>query len=224
MNNDKNPSIWESGFAKEYDGVNYSRSLSGLVLARSHLLIEKSFGTDVMIPRVLEVGAGSGVHLKYVRHNFNQYFMTDSSNEMLSAISPIDDDRVIIAQEDAANLSFEDSSFDRLIATHVLEHLHRPDDVLREWRRVVKPGGIISLVLPCDPGMMWRLGRACGPRRKARERGVPYDYIMALEHVNSITNLSAMIDFHFNDKVQYWWPTRIPSVDLNLIYATNIKA
>jgi phosphatidylethanolamine/phosphatidyl-N-methylethanolamine N-methyltransferase len=64
-------------------------------------------------------------------------------------------------------LSVPSASFDRLIATHVLEHLPKPERVLREWARVVRPGGTLSLILPCDPGLARRLGRHFGPHPQA---------------------------------------------------------
>lgn len=50
---------------------------------------------------------------------------------------------------DAEHLeSIPDASFDFLIAAHVLEHLPNPIRALEEWCRVVKPGGLIYVVLP----------------------------------------------------------------------------
>ena len=46
---------------------------------------------------------------------------------------------------------------------------------------------------------------------------------MAREHVNSITNLVTFINYYFSDVEQYWWPTRVPLSDINLIYAANIR-
>ena len=37
-----------------------------------------------------------------------------------------------------------------MIAAYVLEHLPMPHDVLRDWFRVVKPGGVQSMGLPCN--------------------------------------------------------------------------
>ena len=110
---------------------------------------------------------------------------------------------IVVAVEDATKLSFENASFDRLIATHVLEHLYRPHEVLREWARVLRPGGTLSIVLPCDPGLLWRIGRRFGPRARAHAQGIPYDYAMAREHVNSITNLVTFINYYFSDIEQY---------------------
>lgn len=48
-------------------------------------------------------------------------------------------------------LPFPDGHADEVHAYHVLEHFHRwkVDDILRDWKRVLKPGGKIVLELPC---------------------------------------------------------------------------
>jgi ubiquinone/menaquinone biosynthesis C-methylase UbiE len=217
------PEIWTGDYAEKYEGANYGAGLAGYVMRRSHELIEGSFGRDVAFERVLEVGAGSGVHLRSVHHRFGEYLLTDFSTDMLRNVEGGGKDGTVnILEQDATALSFPDDSFDRLIAAHVLEHLYKPHEVLREWVRVLKPGGTLSLVLPCDPGMMWRLGRYFGPRQRARQNGLAYDYVMAREHVNAITNLVAFIRYYFDRREEHWWPFRVPSADLNLIYAVNI--
>lgn len=45
-------------------------------------------------------------------------------------------------------LPFEDGSFDRIIARHLLEHMIDPVKVLKDWARVLKPGGQIILAVP----------------------------------------------------------------------------
>lgn len=44
--------------------------------------------------------------------------------------------------------SVEDSSFDFLIANHVLEHLTDPIRALREWHRILRDGGVLLMALP----------------------------------------------------------------------------
>jgi predicted SAM-dependent methyltransferase len=126
--------------------------------------------------------------------------------------------------ENASNLTLETSSVDRLIATHVLEHLYSPHEALREWYRVVKDGGIISILLPCDPGVAWRLGRSVGVRNKIVAAGIPdYDYWMAREHVNPINNLVAFIRYYFEEATEKWYPFIVPSMDINLFYVAHIR-
>lgn len=43
-----------------------------------------------------------------------------------------------------------DASYDFLLSSHCLEHVANPLAALREWRRVVRPGGHLVLILP-DP-------------------------------------------------------------------------
>ena len=52
----------------------------------------------------------------------------------------------------ATNMSiFQDNTFDEIYASHIVEHLdyvHVLDSTLKEWRRVLKPGGKISISVP----------------------------------------------------------------------------
>lgn len=211
-----------------YEHSNYDAGLAGYFLRKSHEWSERALGEERYFPRVLEVGAGSGVHLRYLRHRFDEYLMTDANPAFLEQAAGAERQagsprKITIAREDATALTFEDNSFDRLIATHVLEHLPQPERVLREWARVVRPGGLITLVLPCDPGFAWRLGRRLGPRRRFTSAGIDYDYWMAREHINSINNLITFVRFFFDDLDEQWLPLRIPSMDLNLFYVAHLR-
>jgi phosphatidylethanolamine/phosphatidyl-N-methylethanolamine N-methyltransferase len=115
-------------------------------------------------------------------------------------------------------LSYDNNSFDRLIATHVLEHIYQPHLALKEWRRVLKNGGVLSILIPTDPGIAWRLGRHLGPRKNAIAQGIAYDYVIAREHVNSCNNLIALLRHYFPEHTESWWPFPIPSIDLNLFF------
>ncbi|MCB1787204.1 MAG: class I SAM-dependent methyltransferase [Chromatiaceae bacterium] len=214
-------------WADLYEGKNYDEGLTGYFLGKSHEWCERRFGPDTHFARVLEVGAGTGVHIKFVRHTFDEYLLTDLNPPFLDNIDLPSDDghrgRVQVQREDAAKLSFADNSFDRVIAAHVLEHLYRPHEVLREWVRVLKPGGVLSLVLPCDPGLAWRAGRYLVARRKFNRAGLQYDYWMAREHVNPINNLVTFVRHYFDDVGEQWLPARLPSIDLNLFYICHAR-
>jgi len=216
---------YQRQFETHYEKLNYANNLSSRVLAHSHKLLEKAFGPHDYFGKVLEVGAGTGQHAAYIHHDFDRYWLTDGNPNMLDqARARIGtDERFCYQSEDAARLSFESGVFDRLIATHVLEHIVNPHEVLREWARVIRPGGVLSLVLPCDPGLAWRVGRNFGVRQRAEDTGITYDYWMAREHVNAIFNLVTFIEYYFHDIEASWWPSRIPLADINLIYAVNIR-
>lgn len=225
MKPDPNYESYLKQWAALYEGKNYDEGLAGYYLGKSHEWCERAFGPEQQFPRVLEVGAGTGVHLRYIRHSFQEYVMTDLNAPFLdsAALKAGSNQKVVTKSEDATALSFTDASFDRVIAAHVLEHLPSPHLVLREWMRVLKVGGTLSLVLPCDPGMAWRLGRAVGARDKFTKAGIEYDYWMAREHINAINNLVAFVRYYFKDRVnELWRPMLVPSMDLNLFYIAHI--
>jgi SAM-dependent methyltransferase len=49
---------------------------------------------------------------------------------------------------DGANLEFADNRFDLVIASDVLEHIEDEQKAVREWARVLKPGGWLLVFVP----------------------------------------------------------------------------
>ncbi|WP_375434657.1 class I SAM-dependent methyltransferase [uncultured Hymenobacter sp.] len=49
---------------------------------------------------------------------------------------------------DGANLTFPDASFDLVVASDVLEHIQNEAQALREWTRVLRPGGQLLVFVP----------------------------------------------------------------------------
>ncbi len=225
MKSDPSFDVYMEKWAALYEGKNYDEGLAGYFLTKSHEWCEKPFSSSDSFSKVLEVGAGTGIHLQHVRHRFDHYLMTDLNAPMLKSAEKRAKGGVVETKaEDATRLTFADGTFDRVIAAHVLEHLPSPHTVLREWWRVLKEGGVLSIVLPCDPGVAWRLGRTVGARGKFVRAGIEYDYWMAREHVNAINNLVAFVRYYFGDAVkESWRPFHVPSMDLNLFYIAHIR-
>jgi phosphatidylethanolamine/phosphatidyl-N-methylethanolamine N-methyltransferase len=221
MRKDPSWDEWENVLAGFYHKVNYERRGAGFLMGAGHQALEDLIEPGTRFPVVLEVGAGTGEHLHYVKHGFDVYHMLDRSQAMLDLVEERyrGDGRILSYKlGNVEELPFPDASVDRLVATHVLEHVYRPHEVLREWNRVLKPGGVMSILIPTDPGVAWRIGRAIGTRRAVHKMGLPYDYFMALEHVNPMNNLVALLEFYFPDARRRWWPFRVVSMDLNFFY------
>lgn len=219
---------YRAKFSEIYDHSNYSSPIQSSVMRASHSLGERAHNHNSYFSRVLEIGAGTGEHLHFVRHGFDEYILTDVDPKTLEVakekLSGIHSGKLKFESQTGKSLAYPDNTFDRLIATHVLEHIYEPHLALKDWLRVLKPGGVLSIVIPTDPGLAWRLGRHLGPRRKAIAQGIAYDYVMAREHVNSCNNLIAILRHYFPDAKESWWPLAVPWIDLNLFFAFDAIA
>jgi phosphatidylethanolamine/phosphatidyl-N-methylethanolamine N-methyltransferase len=177
------------------------KSLRGRYHSYSHNALEKGF-TEKSFSKILEIGAGEGEHVKHVKVNFEEYILTD-------IIDMPDDVQIVIRnvyfkKANAEKLEFNELEFDRVIVTCVLHHLEKPLEALREIRRVTKLGGKISILLPSDPGFLFRSIRKITADRFLKKQGVAnVKLLRALEHRNHIESLDQMIREIFrNDKVE----------------------
>ena len=98
---------------------------------------------------VLEVGIGTGLNLPlYPTHC--HITGIDLSEEMLEKaqdkIIELGLNSVTLKVMDATVMDFGDSEFDSAVATYTISAVPDPVGVLREMRRVVKPGGSIVLL------------------------------------------------------------------------------
>jgi methionine biosynthesis protein MetW len=104
--------------------------------------------------RCLDVGCGSGnSYAREIARRGEAWVGVDvSANAVAAAREAGLDARVI---EDAAELPFEDESFDLVVCIEVLEHLFSPDRAAAEILRVLRPGG--RLVCSTPNVGYWRL-------------------------------------------------------------------
>ena len=91
--------------------------------------------------RILDLGCGKGRFAAHLAHRGAEVVGIDLSAAMLAHASGIDR-----AKASARRLPFADSTFDAVIAVEVLEHVGDVRPVLREARRVLRPGGRLAVV------------------------------------------------------------------------------
>jgi len=101
--------------------------------------------------RILDVGSGPGtITLDLARRvRPGEVIGVDASAEVVAQANGLAGSEgvrnVRFQTGDAYALEFADDSFDVVHAHQVLQHLGRPVDALREWRRVLKPGGLLAV-------------------------------------------------------------------------------
>lgn len=97
---------------------------------------------------ILEVGCGSGFNLRALsRYDCDMVAGVDWLPAATKLSSDLSKGYSTIAG-DARGLPLGDGTFTKIIAQHVIEHFEDPVSVLGEWRRVLKPGGLVLLTTP----------------------------------------------------------------------------
>jgi phosphatidylethanolamine/phosphatidyl-N-methylethanolamine N-methyltransferase len=191
-----------------------------------HRAMEAPFTRSDRYDRVLEVGGNRGEHVPYIRHAFESYVLSDLYMPDVSKAVDLDP-RVVAEAADVQDLPYEDGAFDRLIATCLLHHVPDPFAALREMRRVVRPGGQITILLPTDPGLGYRTAQRVTSGRSARKKGIGefFELVHAVDHLNHFASISPQIDYVFKqDTVQTdWRPLRVPSWNVNLFTVKQIR-
>jgi len=100
---------------------------------------------------VLEIGCGPGYLTKELHKKQAKIFAIDISQHLLYvARRNLHEGNVIFSLQNAYGMGFRDNVFDIIVGSSVLHHLEL-DDALKEFYRVLKPGGSFYFT---EPNMM----------------------------------------------------------------------
>jgi ubiquinone/menaquinone biosynthesis C-methylase UbiE len=173
--------ISESGRENSYSSIKLHKSLEKGIFREN-------------FNNVLELGGNRGEHIPYVKHSYLKYVCTDLNAHRPKIVKSFDG-RVFFEKQNAENLSYSDESFDRIIMTCLLHHVTSPESVLLESKRVIRNDGLISIFLPHDPGILYRLLRSLTTLRRAKKmnRLEEIQLIHAREHKNHFLSLEFLI-------------------------------
>jgi SAM-dependent methyltransferase len=103
---------------------------------------------------VLECGIGPGHLFRLMEGWFPQasFFGLDADPHTLYEVRQKNPQKLLVAAS-AETLPFPEKRFDFIISLHMVEHLHRPDEFLKEAVRVLRPDGILVLATPNPHGL-----------------------------------------------------------------------
>lgn len=203
-----------------------SATANGSVFERyMHRSMERPYGPSDAFSRVLEVGGNRGEHVPYIKHQFDTYVLSDLFMPDVTDVVGLDP-RVETEAADVQDLPHPDNSFDRLIATCLLHHVPDPFLALKEMRRVVRPGGVITVLTPTDPGMAYRSAQRMTSGRTARKKGIKdfFELVHAVDHLNHFSSIQHQMKYVFRDDrtITSWRPLRFPSWNANLFTVKHI--
>ena len=97
--------------------------------------------------RILEVGCGSGALVEAMEAaGYRDVTGLDMAEAAVGAARSRGLNNIV--QADAAATDFDDGAFDCIIASDVLEHIMDESKALTEWRRLLRPGGLLFCFVP----------------------------------------------------------------------------
>jgi phosphatidylethanolamine/phosphatidyl-N-methylethanolamine N-methyltransferase len=153
-----------------------------------HRCLEKSRKKEKYSTTV-ELGSGNFEHFAFVKHDFDKYFATDirtPPKELFDA-KVIMNKNVEFIKLDSEKLfdKFGENSIDRILAGCLIMHLNNPYESLINWQKTLRVGGIIDIMVPCDPGLALRLVRRLLTEKSASRVGISqkqHRFINAIDH------------------------------------------
>ncbi len=108
-----------------------------LVLSNRRVRMERFFSTKKTVGKLLDVGAQYCPYYPLFKDKCESYTSLD-----------IVETAIVDIVCNAEEMTIEDSQFDMVLCTQVLEHCDRPQRIVDECYRVLKPGGTLILTAP----------------------------------------------------------------------------
>jgi ubiquinone/menaquinone biosynthesis C-methylase UbiE len=112
--------------------------------ARYYILQAVENAIPLFSGKLLDVGAGSSPYKAMIMAsgNISDYIKLDFASSEYHSCHELD------LTWDGKSIPLNDQSVDTVFMTEVLEHVHKPGEMLQEVRRVLKPNGILFLTVP----------------------------------------------------------------------------
>ena len=116
---------------------------------------------------IMDAGCGTGGNME-VLQKFGQVFGVDKEEAALSFCRKRGLKNLYLA-DITKTLPFEDSYFSLVTGFDMLEHVKDDEKALKEFFRVLKPGGILFLTTPAHPFLWSEWDEVCGHQRRYRK-------------------------------------------------------
>ena len=148
-------------FAREVPETRFGKWFQGTDIWRRYVVLDTLAVLDRLLAqpearfaRILDAGCGNGLALARLDARFapKEIVALDADVQMLARVrdeAASCHARVEVRGGDVAALALEDASFDLVLCHQTLHHTERQRDALAEFRRVLRPGGVLLLAESC---------------------------------------------------------------------------
>lgn len=175
--------------------------------------------------KTLEIGAGIGGHLPYEDLSQQDYHCLEYREEFCKILATKIPSERVHCGDIQVQTPWPEAQFDRVVAIHVLEHLPNLPAALKEIRRVLKPGGVLDIVIPCEGGFAHTMGRKVSAERLFKKHfHMDFTPICKNEHVNTFPEIYSLLKESFEFTNQSYFPLLIPYYSLNFVAGFRLVA
>jgi len=96
--------------------------------------------------KVLDVGSGSGIFNKLLRHKFDEIYAIDKNKNLLKNNDA--DKKILFDLDSKRKLPFNNNFFEFVFLSNIIEHLNNRKHFLKEIFRVLKINGYVLILTP----------------------------------------------------------------------------
>ena len=177
----------------------------------------------------LEIGAGLGEHIRYEKLSSEQernYHALELRENMAAEIRRNFPAINVVVGDCQRDLQFADSSIDRVVAVHVLEHLPDLPGAIREVYRVLHKGrGQLLVVIPTEGSLAYTIARKISAEREYKKKfGGDYSWFYKREHINLPDEIQEELHPYFTVESRSTFPLPfLPFLFCNLCLGLALK-
>jgi ubiquinone/menaquinone biosynthesis C-methylase UbiE len=190
---------WEAAAAYDQWSAAYDSQPDNLMLALDEELVADLLnGITLESKIVADIGCGTGRHWsKILSRHPEKILGFDVSAGMLARLKEKYPQAETFLLTDNQLSGLEDGCCDLLLSTLTIAHIQNPEEALKEWYRVLKPGGSL-IITDYHPAALIK-----GARRTfqyAQETIAIRNYVHSLEKLNEITRQLQFTPLRFMER------------------------
>ena len=217
-----------------YQNNNYQKAtytgLSKVLYYLNHKLLD--FRVDkINNKHILEVGGGARPHIDYMdTSQIKTYTILDDKifkNEVKKLKKKYKKIKFNFIDHKKLKQSKIKIKYSRLISSHTFEHFRYFEDDFIKLINMIDSKAIISIAIPCDPGLVWRFLQYISFFKQKKYYGwnklKEKDLDDARDHITPAQNIMKIINYYFAGNKKFFFPFLVPLIEFNIFLIIQIK-
>jgi ubiquinone/menaquinone biosynthesis C-methylase UbiE len=137
-------------FKKQPKTLNYKHLFP--TFRNRFVFVKKQLSAFGPFENALNLGTGEGDYDRMIAEKSKKLIGCDVNEDDLKFARELNFDvkNLNYQIDDALNLSFKNANFDLVVSSEVIEHVGKPDVMMREIGRVLKSGGVAIITFPSE--------------------------------------------------------------------------